>query len=77
LLHAGIVAFDGDEWLAACAYNAGPGNVRAAILALPSSATVEQRHAAADQITTGHDYARDVITRRERFQRQLAPAPAV
>ncbi len=71
LLHAGIVAFDGDEWLAAVAYNAGVSNARDALLRLSSGASAEERHRAADAITTGHDYARDVITRRERFYRQL------
>ncbi len=75
LLQAGIVTFDGDEWLAAASYNAGPENVRKALLLVPVDSTPEERHKCADEVTTGRDYAKDVISRRGRFAQQLAPQP--
>lgn len=74
ILHEAIVAFDHDEYLAACAYNAGISNVRSAILRCQPPVTTEMRHMAGDGCTTGRDYGRDVMRRRREFRRLLKQA---
>lgn len=64
--------FHGDEWLAAAGYNAGAAHVQTALLSLSSPANERQRHAVADGLTTGGNYASDVIGRRELFRRALS-----
>jgi hypothetical protein len=56
ILKAALVAFHGDIHLAACAYNAGAHAVRHAISKLGPSPTPDAEWAAADAITTGHNY---------------------
>lgn len=67
--------FQGDEWLAAAGYNADFERVQAALLAMGGVGGEAQRHAAADALTTGRNYASDVIGRREHFRRCLAVPP--
>lgn len=73
LLRTAINAFDHDERLAACAYNAGIQAVQRKLLAISSPATLEKRHAAADSCTTGRDYGADVMRRRKEFRKHLNP----
>lgn len=75
ILQAAIEAFAFDEWLATSAYNCGVGGVRQALLALHGLASLEARRAAADQRTTGHNYAADVMKRRREFRRLLNHDP--
>lgn len=66
-LHHLILAFGGDEFFACCGYNAGEKHVRAA-LGRASGSNRDERERAADYVTTGHDYARDVLSMRTRFK---------
>lgn len=75
ILGEAILAFNHDEWLAASAYNCGIENVRRALLTVTEPASLEKRHAAADQRTTGHNYASDVMRRRREFRRLLNQSP--
>lgn len=72
-LSALISMFDGREDFAAAAYNAGAERVRDAILGVTSPTTDWRRVKAADSVTTGQNYASDVMTMRERFRRQMQP----
>lgn len=67
-LHNLIDLFDGEEGLAAAAYNAGPARVREAI----APADARGRLDAADTVTTGRNYASDVLMRRDRFAALIA-----
>ncbi|GEL75439.1 transglycosylase SLT domain-containing protein [Myxococcus virescens] len=75
LLRRLIDSMDGWEAGALAAYNAGLGRVRSALARLPPDATDAQRLAAVDGVTTGRDYASNVLSRRERFAGS-APTPA-
>jgi hypothetical protein len=61
-------AFRGDLFFSVCAFNAGQLRVLRAIGQQPDNATREQLEAAADHVTTGGDYARDVFAHAEKFK---------
>lgn len=63
--------FDGDEHMAAAAYNAGPAAVRRALLSVTQPSTADKRRAAADSVTTGKNYASDVMGRARHFRALL------
>jgi soluble lytic murein transglycosylase-like protein len=63
-----LLHFKGAEAPALAAYNAGQGRVSRALAALPPGSTPEQVLAACDAVTTGGDYASDVLARREAFR---------
>ncbi len=67
-----IQLFQFEEGLAAAAYNAGRERVLEAIAALSAPTTPEGRLRAADSVTTGKNYASDVLLRRDRFFALLA-----
>ncbi|GEL75525.1 transglycosylase SLT domain-containing protein [Myxococcus virescens] len=67
LLRRNLDSLDGYMAGALAAYNAGLGRVRSALARLPPDATDAQRLAAVDGVTTGRDYASNVLSRRERF----------
>lgn len=73
ILATSLLAFDGDEHLACCAYNAGRQAVRVAIRQVGPDASPEARHAVADAVTTGKDYGRDVLARRAEFTPKESP----
>lgn len=70
-----IEAFDGDEELGACAYNAGIKRVREKLLVLPGSASTEDRREAANALTTDGDYGRDVLALRRLFRDAMNTEP--
>jgi len=65
VLRANIDAFPGNLKAAVAAYNAGAGRVRAALA----------KGADPDTVTTGKNYAADVLARRERFAPMLEAEP--
>lgn len=75
LLRRLIDSLDGYEAGALAAYNAGLGRVRSVLARVPVDATDEHRLVMVDSVTTGQDYARDVLSRRERFA-GTTPTPA-
>jgi hypothetical protein len=70
-LHNLIDLFGHEEGLAAAAYNADKDKIREAIAGLSSPTTPERRLRAADHLTTGGNYASDVLGRRDRFRALL------
>jgi hypothetical protein len=72
LLGKRLRQFDGDTFLAAAAYNAGPGAVSAVLRNLTTPSSDEARHAAADKVTTGDNYASDVVGRMRNLRQMLA-----
>ncbi len=75
LLREALDAFGNDYTVAFGAYNAGIGRVREVIAQLPSNATMAERIAAIDQVTTDA-YATGVAQLRAMFARAIGP-PAV
>jgi hypothetical protein len=67
LLAENLTVFAGELAPAVASYNASMTRVRAALLGLPAVATEAQRLAAVDSVTTGGNYASDVLARRARF----------
>lgn len=75
-LHNLIELFDHEEGLAAAAYNAGPARVREVRASLAGATSPEQLLKAVDAVTTDHNYASDVLGRRDRFARLLSSGGA-
>jgi len=68
-----IQVFNGNEGLAASAYNAGVPAVSRATMGLTLPAKPETLQRAADSVTTNKDYGSDVLARRTLFFPPLAP----
>jgi soluble lytic murein transglycosylase-like protein len=67
LLRNNIVAFNGNTRAAVAAYNCGNRKVARTLMSLEPTTTEAERNKAIDALTTGGDYASDVLRRRERF----------
>jgi soluble lytic murein transglycosylase-like protein len=72
LLRRLLDTFSGDVAPALAAYNAGAKRVRNAMNALPADAPLADRIRAVDSVTTGKDYAQDVLRRRDSFSVRAA-----
>jgi len=69
-----IHAFDdteAPEFFGAAAYNAGRDRVHEALRSVRASADAQARRDAVDHITTGRNYATDVLERRNQYRRAL------
>ncbi len=67
LLRRNLDSLNGYVAGALASYNAGLGRVRSVLARLPADATDAQRQAAVDSVTTGRDYATDVLRRHAEF----------
>jgi soluble lytic murein transglycosylase-like protein len=67
--------FDGDEFLAAAAYNVGPHAVKGALAELTAPSDEATRRAVVERLTTGHNYPSDVLGRRSQFRIALRTPP--
>lgn len=67
LLRRLLDTFHGDTAAALAAYNAGAGRVARALAPLPKDATLAERLRVLDPLTTGRDYASNILARRDSF----------
>lgn len=67
LLRSNLDALSGDMAGALCAYNAGLGNARKALVGVPADADLPERVKALDAYTANHDYVSDVLAHRASF----------
>lgn len=74
LLRQYLDQLDGDMPAAIAAYNAGPTRIGRVKRRLSIDAPLDIRLTAYDACTTGRDYARDVLRRRDEFSRPLPPS---
>lgn len=70
-----IHAFDdteAPEFYGVAAYNAGVANVHGALRGVRASGSASDRRDAVDHVTTGRNYATDVLERRNQYRRALS-----